>query len=122
MTKNTQLILDIINSSDDHPTAEKIYMKLKEQSSKAVLATVYNNLSKLHEQGLIRKISVEGQPDRYDNTVRHDHLVCKNCGSLTDIKLNDLTPQLMEQIEGEFLSYDLKINYICPICRKNGKK
>lgn len=122
MTRNTQLILDIINTSYEHPTTEKIYLKLKEQSSKAVLATVYNNLAKLYEQGLIRKISVEGQPDRYDNITRHDHLVCKCCGGLTDIVLDDLTSQLRNQIDDEFLSYDLKINYICPTCRNNGNK
>lgn len=122
MTKYAQSILNIINTSCDHPTAEKIYLKLKEQSSKVVLATVYNNLAKLYEHGFIRKISVEGYPDRYDNITRHDHLVCNKCGELADITLNDLTSQLCEQINDEFLYYDLKINYICPMCRKNGNQ
>ena len=118
MTKNAEYILEIINSSKMHLTAEQIYLALKEKNEKAVLATVYNNLSYLHRQGLIRKVSVEGCPDRYDNITRHDHLVCRKCGKLSDIMLEDLTEKLQRQIEIPMLSYDLKINYICDECLK----
>ena len=76
MTAYSSLILDIINSSEEHLTAEQIYLKLKETSSKIVLATVYNNLNTLYENELIQKVVIEGSPDRYDkNIIRHDHLV-----------------------------------------------
>lgn len=118
MNKNAQVILEIINASTEHLTAEQIYRRLIADSSKMVLATVYNNLTQLCAQGLIRKVSTEGCPDRYDKIVRHDHLVCRKCGKLKDIYLNDLTEQLQPQIKEEWISYDLKINYICQECRK----
>ena len=117
MTKNSKFILDIINSSNEHPTAEQIFIKLKNYNPKAVLSTVYNNLNSLYKQNLIRKISVEGYPDRYDKVLRHDHLICKKCGAISDIVLEDLTAKLNIAIKEEILSYDLKINYICPKCR-----
>lgn len=117
MTKNAKAILDVINKSKTHPTAEQIYLELCQTSSKMALATVYNNLSMLNERGFIRKISVEGYPDRYDKIKKHDHLVCQKCGKLSDIVLEDLTPQLQSQIGEELLSYDLKISYICPDCQ-----
>ena len=120
MTANAELILNIINTSDDHLTAEQIYLRLKENSSKTVLATVYNNLKTLHENELIRKVSVEGCPDRYDKVTKHDHLVCKQCGQLTDIVLDDLTKKLETEIGEAILSYDLKVSYICPACRQSG--
>ena len=116
MTKNGKYILEIINDSEDHLTAEQIFLRLKEKNEKAVLATVYNNLASLYEQGMIRKVSVEGQPDRYDRIKRHDHLVCRKCGKLSDITLEDLSEKLQAQIDVPILSYDLKINYICPEC------
>ena len=122
MTKYAQQILDIINASSDHLTAEQIYLRLKAANSKVVLATVYNNLNLLYEQDQIRKVSVEGYPDRYDKIVKHDHLVCKKCGALSDICLSDLTAQLQEQIPEEIISYDLKVNYICPSCRSKAEK
>lgn len=67
-----------------------------------VLATVYNNLNRLLQEDLIRKISVEGMPDRYDRIQRHDHLVCRACGKLMDIDLGDLTEQFEKRRESPF--------------------
>lgn len=47
MTKYEQEILNIINNSDFHLSAEDIFLILKQQKKKIVLASVYNNLSKL---------------------------------------------------------------------------
>ena len=123
MTKNAAYILDIINDSDNHLTAEQIFLSLKERNRTVAQATVYNNLSYLYKEGLIRKISVEGYPDRYDKILRHDHLVCRKCGRLADILLEDLPEKLQSQLGIQMLSYDLKINYICEECleKENGK-
>lgn len=116
MTKNARYILEIINDSKSHLTSEQIYLLLKEKNRTISQATVYNNLSCLYQHGLIRKISVESQPDRYDNIIRHDHLICRKCGKISDITLKDLTDILQSQISVPILSYDLKINYICNTC------
>ncbi len=113
----TSLILETIQSSKDHPTAEQIYLSLKAQGSAIALATVYNNLTRLLAAGKIRKISVEGCPDRYDRVEKHDHLVCRECGGLSDISFTDLTKQLQSQTEEQLLDYDLRVSYICPACR-----
>ena len=118
MTKNAAYILEIINHSDSHLTAEQIHQQLKEENKSVAQATVYNNLSSLYQQGMIRKISVEGHPDRYDKMRRHDHLVCRNCGKLSDILLEDLTEQIQNQVSIPMISYDLKVNYICDECRQ----
>ena len=118
MTHNAQLIRDTINQSHDHMTAEAIYMQLKTEGYHISLATVYNNLNKLCEEGLIRKVCVEGQPDRYDHTGRHDHLVCCRCGRLSDFKFSDLTDILQAQTGEKILAYDLQVSYLCPECRK----
>ena len=72
--------------------------------------------------GLIRKVSVEGMPDRYDRVERHDHLVCSKCGKLLDVTLSDLTEQIQKQIDIPILSYDLKLMYICEDCRKKYRR
>lgn len=125
MTKNADQILEIVRTSTEHLSAEQIYLCLKEANKGVAMATVYNNLAYLYQEGLIRKISVEGYPDRYDNIRRHDHLVCRCCGRLSDIWLDDLTAQLQKQTDVPMLSYDLKISYLCEDCMKkkdiNGK-
>ena len=57
-------------------------------------------------------------PDRYDRIEKHDHLVCKRCGKLADINLEDLTEALQKQVQVPLLSYDLKLMYLCDDCRK----
>ena len=86
------------------------------------MATVYNNVNKLWKARMIRKISVENMPDRYDKLVTHDHLVCQNCGKLADFTFDDITASLREQLGEEFISYDLKVFYICPDCRKRERE
>lgn len=114
--------MEMISVSRDHLSAEQIFEMLKRVYPSVVLATVYNNLNKLWAAGLIRKISLEGLPDRYDRTEKHDHLQCRRCGKLLDVQLADLTEQIQRQIDVPFLSYDLRLIYICEECQKKRGK
>ena len=118
MTKYEKDIFAIINTSRDHLTVEQIFQKLRKIHPQVVLATVYNNLNRLLEEELIRKVSMEGMPDRYDRMKKHDHLVCRHCGKLSDITLEDLTSSLKKQLGDDVISYDLKVFYVCPACRE----
>lgn len=118
MGRYAKLILELIQQSEGHMTAEQIFLELKKTEPKVVQATVYNNLNALYEKGLIRKLSIQNSPDRYDNIQRHDHLVCRKCGALSDIHFEDLTRNFEKQLGEEILSYDLKIFYLCPKCRE----
>lgn len=118
MTTYEREIYHIITDSAKHLTVEQIYTEIKNKYPKIVLATVYNNVNRLWEAGLIHKVSVENMPDRYDRVIKHDHLVCRRCGKLADISFDDLTASLRRQLGEDFLSYDLKVFYLCPDCRK----
>ena len=122
MTKYEKDIFAIINTSREHLTVEQIFLKLKEAHPNVVLATVYNNLNKLLEEELVRKVSVEGMQDRYDRMKKHEHLVCRQCGKLADVALEDLSASLREQLGEDFLYYDLKVYYLCPECRAKQNK
>ena len=122
MTKYEKEIFAIINTSREHLTVEQIFLKLKEAHPNVVLATVYNNLKKLLKEELVRKVSVEGMQDRYDRMKKHDHLVCRQCGKLADVTLEDLSASLRKQLGEDFLYYDLKVYYVCPECRAKQNK
>ena len=118
VTKYGKKILELVSSSRSHMTAEEIFDALRQTYPTVVLATVYNNLNRLWQEDLIRKVSVEGMPDRHDRIQRHDHLVCKRCGRLLDIDLGDLTAQLEQRAGISILLYDLKLTYLCEDCQK----
>ena len=117
MTKYEKAIYESVETSHAHLTVNQVYERLKDDYPKVVPATVYNNLNKLWESGLIRKVCVEGMPDRYDSAHKHDHLVCKHCGKVMDISFADLTAPLRSQLGEDFLFYDLKVYYICTASR-----
>ena len=118
MTKYGKMIAEIVLASHDHPTADEIYQVLRENGIHISLATVYNNLNTLVDQGTLKKIVLEGSPDRFDKPTVHQHLICARCGELADIELPDLTERLEEKIGRPILSYDLRISYLCDRCRR----
>lgn len=118
VTKYAKKILELVSASHSHMTAEEVFLALRQTYPKVALATVYNNLNRLLQEERIRKVSVEGMPDRYDRLQRHDHLVCKGCGRLLDLDLGDLTEQLEQKAGIPILSYDLKLIYLCQDCRR----
>ncbi len=122
MTKYARKILEIVENSHDHLSAEQVFEQLRESYPSVVLATVYNNLNRLCEEERIRRIAYEGMPDRFDRIRRHDHLVCKSCGKLLDVQLTDLTELLEKQAGLSILAYDLKLIYLCEECRKKMKE
>lgn len=120
MTKYEKAIYNIVDTSHEHLTARQIFERLRADHPKVVLATIYNNLNQLWEMGLIRKVPIEGMPDRYDTIRKHDHLVCRHCGKILDIAFEDLTAPLRSQLGEDFLFYDLKVYYLCSSCKEKG--
>ena len=118
MTKHGKMIADVVLASYDHPTAEQIYIRIREQGESISMATVYNNLKTLVETGVIQKLSLDGSPDRFDRPSHHDHLICTRCGKLSDVHLGDWTGRIEEETGLSIQSYDLRISYICEECRK----
>lgn len=121
MTANAERILKILSASTEHLTAEEMYAKLALNGEKMSLATVYNSLNRLYSEGLIRKIPMDGQPDRYDKMLRHDHLVCEKCGAISDVMLEDYRALFARQTGVEVASYDLKLYYLCNTCKEKAE-
>ena len=122
LTKYGEQILTIVMRKGEHPTAEQVFMEMKVNNPKIAQGTVYNNLNALVDEGRIIRISEPGFPDRFDNTTRHDHMVCIKCGRLADVKLPDLTEEIERNSGEKIISYDLRIRYICPECRNKTDK
>lgn len=118
MTKQKRLILDIIEKSHIHPTAEEVFFEARQSIPNIALGTVYRNLNSLADEGLVRRITLAGTPDRFDKTkVDHDHLVCKKCGKLKDVYLKGIADEIKLESGSEILSYELNAYYICDSCK-----
>ena len=117
MTKQRRVILETIQESREHMTSEEIFIKAKEKLTNLALATAYNNLKSLVQDGKIRRIQIPGQPDRYDrNMVWHEHLVCECCGTIVDAEAGDFISQVEENLGIHITNYSLTLYYRCPAC------
>ena len=55
---------------------------------------------------------------RYDNSyIPHGHLICEECGKVTDFDLCNFDKQLSDAIGSDFSSYELKVRYVCDECK-----
>ena len=118
MTKQRALVLKIVRSAQGHLTAEEIFGEAKKELPGIALATVYNSLSYLCENGMIEKISIKGQTDRYDKMlVRHDHRLCDRCGAISDVIIDGLHEYIEKRNDAGVTSYDLTVHSLCPACR-----
>lgn len=123
MTRYRRAILSCLRQGREHLTAEQIFLQVKQEEPKIVLATVYNNLNRLCQEGVIRRISVAGAPDRYDRTVtHHGHLICDRCGSIADAVLPDLMSELEQRLHTSLTAYELNLHYLCPRCQTEKTK
>ena len=80
-SRQRELILETVQRSDDHPTADTIYTRVRAQDPKVSLGTVYRNLNLLCENGQLLKVPIPGASDRFDHTLGdHAHAYCEVCG------------------------------------------
>ena len=92
MTKQRQIILEVLRSTTTHPTADWIYDSVRHAVPRISLGTVYRNLRVLKEMGDIQELNYGSTYSRFDGTAEpHYHFVCKNCGSVLDVGLPVLT-------------------------------
>ena len=104
-----------------HPTAEAIHSKLQIDMSSLSQATVYRILEFLEKEGLVRRVSTTEGAGRFDaNAARHQHLVCRSCGRMTDYEAElPAAFHLPSQLIGGFVAeeIDVRIVGVCRECR-----
>lgn len=85
-SKKREAILQAIQSTDCHPSAEWVYQALKSTHPDLSLGTVYRNLVFFQEQGMVQSVGVVAGQERFDfNTAPHSHFVCNGCASVIDL-------------------------------------
>ena len=99
-TPQRELVYDVLLKKRDHPTADEVFARVKQEKPAISLATVYNCLETLVQCQLVRQVNFERGPTRYcPNLQPHAHFHDEQTGATYDI---DLPPELMAKV-GEVL-------------------
>ncbi|MDD4557235.1 MAG: transcriptional repressor [Alphaproteobacteria bacterium] len=85
-SRQRELILKTLQENRIHPTAEKVYDLIRQTLPNISLATVYRNLNRLSDAGIIRRIEGVDGIFRFDGEIHeHHHFICKKCGQIYDL-------------------------------------
>lgn len=90
-SRQREVIKDFLCTRKDHPTADVVYMNVRQQYPNISLGTVYRNLTLLSDMGEILRLRVGDGVDHFDaDTSAHNHFVCTKCGSVIDLKMDSI--------------------------------
>jgi Fe2+ or Zn2+ uptake regulation protein len=86
MTRQRQEIYRILLERRDHPTANEVFMRVKDRLPNISLATVYNCLEALVQHHIIRQVNFERESSRYcPNLTEHGHFHDASTGVIHDV-------------------------------------
>ncbi|SRR5690554_688558 len=117
----------LLEHEEDHLSAEDVYLLVKDKAPEIGLATVYRTLELLVELKVVDKINFGDGVSRFDLRKEgaehsHHHLVCVECGSVTEI-VEDLLEDVEKIVEHrwKFKVQDHRLTFhgICEQCQSN---
>ena len=119
-SRQRQGIMNYLKSTTSHPTAEHVYMKIREEFPKICLGTVYRNLNLLADQGEILRLRCGDGVDHFDACTKpHNHFICRSCGSVLDLpmdSIDDIDQMAAANFKGRIYGHEVYFYGICPSC------
>ena len=95
-TPQREVVYSALLTKRDHPTADEVYARVRNDISSISLATVYNCLEALVQCHLVRAVNFERGPTRYcPNLAPHAHFHDEATGATFDI---DLPSEILSKV------------------------
>jgi Fur family ferric uptake transcriptional regulator len=123
MTPQRMMVLEAVEASDDHISAEEIFKQAHAKYPYLNISTVYRTLELLKTQGFVAESDLGGGRLVYHPVVKahHHHLVCRRCGSVQDVDesvFDRLEAELKKQYSFNADMEHMAIFGTCKKCRR----
>jgi len=124
VTAQRLAIADVILGTDRHLSAEEVAKQLRSHGAAAGTATVYRTIEVLVRSGLVVERDFGEGFKRYEasrGVPHHEHLLCTNCGKVTefrDERLERMTTLLAETHGYSRQRHRLVIHGLCSDCQR----
>ncbi len=122
-------IITAFVASRKHLNADELYAIVKKIDAGIGFVTVYRTLKLLVHYGFAREVDFKDGFTRYEindePAVQHDHLICIQCGSVTEFKdpaIERLKDKASRDTRFKPVFHRLEIFGICRQCRNTKKK
>jgi Fur family ferric uptake transcriptional regulator len=98
VTRQRLAILHVLREASDHPRAEDILTRARQQDPSLSQATVYRTLAMLEKAGTVQRNEFDGAGARFELADRqhHDHLIDLDTGAVVEFH----SPRI-EQLQAE---------------------
>lgn len=120
-TNQRQIILEFIERSLTHPTAEQIFSGVRKKLPRISFGTVYRNLDILEKQDLITSLKYSKEHVRYHyGPDDHYHFVCEHCDKVENLEINgmsDLNSQVTKRHNLQIRKHSLFFYGLCRDCK-----
>ena len=119
LTKKGQLVYQILQEATYPLSVEQINNELK--GTAINLATIYRQIDKLHNLGLIGKTIIENRAYYFVSDGHHHHyLICLSCHKMIPIAclLDKKTIEMAKTYQFEVTHHDMTIYGYCQTCQK----
>lgn len=121
-SRQREMIKDFLMTRKDHPTADVVYMNVRQEYPSISLGTVYRNLTLLADKGEILRLRVGDGVDHFDaDTSKHYHFVCNECGQVIDLEMDNIDSIVDvagKNFDGEIQGHVTYFHGICEDCKK----
>ena len=106
LTRQRQILLDLIDQSGEHLDAERLFQLAKERDPKLNRVTVYRTLKLLKAGGLVDELDLmhhRGDQHYYETRMKqeHAHVICLRCGRVEEF-FGEPLRRMRDQIEDQF--------------------
>lgn len=123
MTAQRRLLLSILESLGEHPTAEELFQIARQQDQSLNLSTVYRTLRWLESEDLIRArvFAEERRQERFDAALpgEHHHFMCTNCRNVIEFDSDmfaSIKLQFQEQSGADVKTGSIVLYGLCAEC------
>jgi Fur family ferric uptake transcriptional regulator len=106
LTRQRQILLELIDKTGEHLDAERLYELAKQKDPKLNRVTVYRTIKMLKAGGLVDELDLmhhSGDQHYYETRLKqeHAHVVCLRCGRVEEF-FGEPLQRLRRQIESHF--------------------
>ena len=113
ITSQRQLIIQVIEESDDHPDVDQLYLRSVELDNTISIATVYRTVKLLEEAGLIERLEFGDGRSRYEDAgEHHEHLVDVETGEVHEFyneELETLKSEIAREMGFDLIDHKLEL-------------
>ncbi|MBI9049015.1 MAG: transcriptional repressor [Anaerolineaceae bacterium] len=124
ITPQREMVLAIMHKLEEPSTVEDIFSHVQDISKSVDISTVYRTLELLQEFNLVSEIDTGDRQAKFvlvHDHSPHLHLVCKSCGKISGIHLQNIksfSGELENQLDFQIDWQDVTFHGLCSTCKQ----